>query len=153
MKPDINYRYVEETIFHGIKNIKNRNPWKCLHLIHKGFLQVRVRTSSLLAYYWGRLQFLEDLRFVAGHIDYDTGTFTLLSKERWETAWHLELGRSRPTFWLCHLALVLLCVERVSQSFSFLLWKVVPLHRGNARLKCDNECQSPLAIALYRDLH
>ena len=25
MKPDINYRYVEETIFHGIKNIKNKN--------------------------------------------------------------------------------------------------------------------------------
>ena len=25
MKPDINYRYVEDTIFHGIKNIKNKN--------------------------------------------------------------------------------------------------------------------------------
>lgn len=25
MKPDINYRYVEKTIFHGIKNIKNKN--------------------------------------------------------------------------------------------------------------------------------
>lgn len=51
MKPDINYRYVKKTIFHGIKNIKKkyRNPRKCLHLIHKGFLQIRVGTSSLLA--------------------------------------------------------------------------------------------------------
>lgn len=24
MKPDINYRYVEKTIFHGIKNIKKK---------------------------------------------------------------------------------------------------------------------------------